>query len=564
MSGIAATTGPNLPTLASHLEGRGPTRHRLVHPLLSAAALGQSDESIHLSDPAHDCELLISGSIRPSPDILSLIRKDLIAGLQSLRGPGILLFRLGNRLILSRDAAGGRSVNYTWHRSHFSCASTTKALTTLPGQDPHLRPGALAQYLAFSFIPGPETMLTGIFALPAGSYLEIDLTSPAPTAPVRWFHPENAEGTLPENESVPAFSQTLTAAVERLLPEAGSNPALFLSGGLDSSCIAAELARHHTSTLQTYSLFFGEQYPHELEFARQVVKHCGIRNHHEVLIEPRSFLPRLDSMVSALDEPIGDPVTLPNFELARLVSQNHSSVFNGEGGDPLFGGPKNFNLLLHHWYGLPQHRQDPAHREKQYLTSYRRAYEEVDRLLTPEFRELFDPSEALEGPLRTFFRAPTPSTLLNKLMLINQRLKGAQLILPKVERMLAAHQLRPLSPLYDETLIQLSFALPPSCKLKHGQDKLVMKKAFAGRLPDSIIHRPKSGMRVPVHFWMQREMKGVLRDVLAPHQLRRDGIFQPRRVQQLIRYSTEEGPGRHGLRLWMLMTFHLWKKQFKF
>ena len=561
MSALAVTTGPGLPEMVSALQHRGVSLDRWKSNSLSAQLIGRPSESQTFSDP--DCQLLLSGPVQAPLDILERLKHNLKDGLNSLHGPGIALFLKDQKLIVARDGAGGRALNYTFQDSAFSCASETKSLLARPRQSRKLRPGALAQYLAYSFIPGPGTMIDGISSLPAGNYLEIDLQNPSPTDPVPWFFPEHPEDSISDEASTLEFETTFRSAVERLLVQAGPAPALFLSGGLDSSCVAAELTRDHSKSLQTYSLHFGKGYPHELDHARSVVDFCGIRNHHEVLIRPKDFVPRLENMVWALDEPIGDPVALPNFELAALVGKKHPAVFNGEGGDPLFGGPKNFNLLLHHWYGVPRHLEDPQHREKQYLSSYRRAYEEVARLITPEFREQFDAETELEAPLTPFFQLEQPSTFLDKLMLINQRLKGAHLIQPKVERMLAAHNLRPLSPLFDEEIIRLSFAIPPSRKLANGQEKVVMKKAFAGRLPDSILHRPKSGMRVPVHYWMKKEMRGHIRDVLSPRRLKREGIFDHKRVKQLLAYKTDEGPGRYGLRLWMLMTFQIWKDQFK-
>ncbi|YCM46762.1 asparagine synthase-related protein [Verrucomicrobiaceae bacterium 227] len=82
--------------------------------------------------------------------------------------------------------------------------------------------------------------------------------------------------------------------------------------------------------------------------------------------------------------------------------------------------------------------------------------------------------------------------------------------------------LRPLSPLFDEEIIRLSFTMPPTRKLAAGQEKVIMKQAFAGRLPDAILHRPKSGMRVPVHHWMQKEMKRHAREVLNPRRLKKE------------------------------------------
>lgn len=560
MSAIALTTGTELETLCHALAHRGRRIASASGKGWAAVALGRDGEAKSLrSDGA---ELFCSGSVSFGPDILGIFGENIIQSLNRIAGAGITIFIQGKRLIVSRDGAGGRTLHYRFSNGGFSCASETKAFLALEGFRPELRPGALAQFLAYSFVPGPETMLRGVFTLPAGCFLEIDLADPRPVAPQRWFFPEDNEASIPREESVDAFRDCFRRSVERLLPQAGASPALFLSGGLDSSCVAAELARNHSETLHTYALHFGEGYPHELDFARQAVRFCGLKNHHEVLIRPKDFIPRLEAVVEALDEPIGDPVALPNFELASLVAKNHTAVFNGEGGDPLFGGPKNFHLLLHHWYGLPGSQNAPNHREKQYLSSYRRAYEEISRLLTPEFRETFDEDEELENPISPYFALEKPQGFLNKLMLINQRLKGAQLIQPKVERMLAAHNLRPLSPLFDEEMIRLSLAIPPTAKLSAGHDKVIMKQAFTGLLPETILHRPKSGMRVPVHFWMRKEMRSTVREVLSPSKLKAQGIFNHRRVSQLMKYETDEGPGRYGLRLWMLMTFQLWKERF--
>jgi asparagine synthase (glutamine-hydrolysing) len=145
-------------------------------------------------------------------------------------------------------------------------------------------------------------------------------------------------------------------------------------------------------------------------------------------------------------------------------------------------------------------------------------------------------------------------------MAINIRLKGAHLILPKVERMTGAWGLTPLAPLFDERLIGLSFRMPPRLKLAGGVEKLVLKRAYAGDLPAAVIARPKSGMRVPVHFWLRGEMKRYARHILHPRRLRQAGIFQPERVRQLLNYDIEGGGGRYGLRLWMLITFEIWRR----
>lgn len=235
-----------------------------------------------------------------------------------------------------------------------------------------------------------------------------------------------------------------------------------------------------------------------------------------------------------------------------------TNIFNGEGGDPLFGGPKNIPMMLHHWYGGIE--RGPGFRERMYLASYRRSYEEWPRLMAPDLVAQVDPTRDLEAILTPFFEAESPAALLDKLCAINIRLKGAHLILPKVDRMLGAWGLTAFSPLFDEDLLRASFRMPPTLKFRGGIEKFVLKQAYRDALPESILNRPKSGMRVPVRFWFRSEMKGYAKKILSPREVRRAGIFEPRRVQQLLNYDLEGGAGRYGLRQWMLLTFEIWRR----
>ena len=126
--------------------------------------------------------------------------------------------------------------------------------------------------------------------------------------------------------------------------------------------------------------------------------------------------------------------------------------------------------------------------------------------------------------------ADRPVHFLNKLMVANMRLKGAHLILPKVDRMLGSQGMSPLSPLFDRDVIELSMRMPPQAKLHHGVEKWVLKQAYVDVLPTEVITRPKSGMRIPVHSWFQHELERAARDLLSPRAVRRAGVFDERRV----------------------------------
>lgn len=470
----------------------------------------------------------------------------------------IILDCSSETLHVARDGAGMRTAFYGRIGDDWFVASEPKGITSEKSFEKRMRPAAIAQYLSFSFTPGESKMLTNLFEIPCGHAVSLRSGEPPRTTnlfPFEQEEPANYSDSDDDETWIARTRESVSVAVADRLPR-GEPVGIFLSGGLDSSVIAAEVARQHDHKVLTYAIHFGDRYPHELDFARAVADRCGTE-HHEVLIRPKDFAPRMREMIWHLDEPIGDPITQPNYELARRVSQDVRWVFNGEGGDPVFGGPKNIPMMMQHWYGV---NRSPRFREQAYLASYRRAYDECTRVLHENVRSQIDWQRDLESILTPMFDQTSLRSFLNKLMAINIRLKGAHLILPKVERMLAACSLTPLSPLFDENFIRLSFQMPPRLKLRHGIEKWAMKRAYENDLPKEVIERPKSGMRVPVHYWFQGEMRRLARRTLARRPIERAEIFDPARIKQLLRYDTEEGPGRYGMRIWMLLTLEIWRR----
>lgn len=496
-------------------------------------------------------------SARSIEELLQIAQEEGIKFLDELGGPFVGILYHSGKCYLFRDKAGRRTMYLTEIGGSICFAIESRVLYSLPGFSPEILPASLAQYLAFSYVPGGNTMLRGIREIPAGCYIE----ARSPDTAVRYFFPERLENSASERtdrEWIGVFDQSFRRCIDHL-PAPSSNRAVFLSGGIDSSMVTDALAeKYGFSSLKAFAIHFGKDYPNELPWIREMAKHCNVEC-EEVEVNPKMFVPSLEEIVSSLNDPIGDPVAMPNYQLARHVAgQGFEAVYNGEGGDPLFGGPKNMTMLLHHWYGQPREKN---HREKGYLSSYRRGYEELHYLLTPDYRRQIDEETDLEGILSRHFGAGPPESFLKKLLLINMRLKGAHLILPKVERMLGAHGLTPLSPLFDEELIELCMALPGHLLLQNGIEKWIFKEAYRDRLPDSIINRPKSGMRVPVHYWFRGEMKRYARHILLDRKVKNAGIFDHRRIRKLLNYDTDEGPGRYGIRLWMLLTFELWRRE---
>ncbi len=141
----------------------------------------------------------------------------------------------------------------------------------------------------------------------------------------------------------------LNQVVHDYLPE-GEPVGTFLSGGLDSSCITALAAKFHDAPIHTYSIHFGAECPNELEFSSLVAAHCQTE-HHILEISFQEMWNRLPETMAFLDDPIGDPLTVPNLLLGRTAGKSVRVVLNGEGGDPCFGGPKNQPMLINALYG---------------------------------------------------------------------------------------------------------------------------------------------------------------------------------------------------------------------
>ena len=229
-----------------------------------------------------------------SPDDLR-VRTDNVIG-----GAFIWVHWNGRQLSLVRDPAGERTVYFGVHGRRFFFASEPKGVLAVPGFPRRLRSGALAQYLSFSFVPGQLTMLQDLSELPAGHVLRWSLDDSSPTVE-RYFHFEREarqhDGPPESSTDWPReFRAQLGAVIRQRLAarddQSENTPVgIFLSGGLDSSVVTAELTRQTVRPVHSYSIHFGQQYPNELSFARAVASQVGTV-HHEIELRPRDFLPR--------------------------------------------------------------------------------------------------------------------------------------------------------------------------------------------------------------------------------------------------------------------------------
>ncbi len=402
---------------------------------------------------------------------------------------------------------------------------------------------ALRDYLCCAFVPGERTMWQNVREVRPGTVLHL----PQGTVKPYWTLQEQIVGAA---EPIEWHSNRLRSLLEQTVKDAlpVSNPVgCFLSGGVDSSCVAALARRFHAAPVHTFSIHFGTDYPNELEFSGLVAQHCQTE-HHILEISLRDLWRYLPEAMTYLDDPIGDPLTVPNLLLGRLAKQFVSVVLNGEGGDPCFGGPKNQPMLIHSLYGEVS-QQDAI---QAYLISFQKCAADLPQLLKPEVwatvRDVPYPFEPLLNAEMNY---------LNRLMAINIQFKGADHILTKVNNLTRAVGLEGRSPLFDQRIVELSMQIPPQHKLSGVQEKAVLKHAIADLLPDAIVNRPKSGMMVPVQIGFQKQWQHEARSLL----LSRRAAIAPYLNQSLIRDWLDfrgDTWRRYGVKLWLLASLEIW------
>jgi asparagine synthase (glutamine-hydrolysing) len=353
-------------------------------------------------------------------------------------------------LCLARDAIGERSLYYAaLPGGGFAFASSLSVLVDSALVTPILNLHTVALYLSCAYVPTSQTLVDGIQELPPGEVLQ--WRDGAITLRRFWEVPTDSptETAVDEACEQANLRRWLEVAIRRRLPTEG-DVAAFLSGGIDSSLIVALLRHLYDGAIVTLSVTFGAEYPNELAFSSAVARHCGVR-HHIVELQPSSIMQNLDSTIALLSQPIGDPLTVPNALLFQEAAQISGCVFNGEGGDPCFGGPKNLPMFLSELYG--QRSEDRHERARWYLRAHLKCFDDLQEMMAPDAY-----AAAVAAPLEADFTDALYDdrwrSFLARLQAMNIVRKGAHHILPKVDQLSAPYGILPRSPLFDRSVVE--------------------------------------------------------------------------------------------------------------
>jgi asparagine synthase (glutamine-hydrolysing) len=491
------------------------------------------------------------------------------------------------RLMLARDRVGIKPLYYYSDHNCLAFGSELKALlqcAEVPRDLDHL---ALDTYLTCEYIPGPRTIFKNVHKLPPGHVLILE--DGQTTVESYWdIHYEVNAGT--EAELGQHLYDLLKDAVRmRLISDVPLGA--FLSGGIDSSAIVCMMSELMDRPVQTFSIGFDDPSYNELGYARQVAQHFGA-DHHDLVIQP-DIVDLVEGLVGFLDEPLADVSIFPTYLVSKLAREKVTVVLSGDGGDELFAG--------YDWY--------VADRIEQY---YRRLPSVLRNRLIPRLVAQLPPTSQKKGAVNKLKRFVEGSVLPQELRqyrwntflpeehrgLLYSRDFLASLensnayssftgylgsfkaadplwqaqyadiktylvddILTKVDRMSMAHSLEARVPFLDHRVVEFASGLPSGLKLKGMKTKYLLKQAMAGKLPREVLTRKKEGFSIPIKNWLKEELQPMMREVLAPDRLDREGIFNSAWVERL-KSEHVQGSANHSHQLWALMVFEIWRDQY--
>lgn len=468
-------------------------------------------------------------------------------------------------LQLLRDPFGVHPLYYCTLGKTLIFASELKQLLAIDQVPVAIDHHALHKYLTFSFVPGEDVPIAGIRRLLPRHRLQWH-NGQLQIEPYFVLHQSVQPLAMEQADASKRLFQLAMRAVKTRLP-IDNAVGLYLSGGLDSAAVAAWLSRAGAK-VQAFSLDFGVAGV-EREQAIEVAQSLQIPLTW-VPCEGSDIAPILSTLVHRLDLPFGDAVTGPQFLLAQAArNAGLTTVFNGEGGDQLFGGWTQKPMLAAAVYADFDEQSSP---EEEYLRSYHRFYGLEAELYTAEFQAQVGPVGQRRALLQKYLDDDAVPGFLNRVRLCDIALKGSQNILPRAERIASGLGLQMAVPLFDRQLAEWSLKLPPELKMHGACEKYVLKLAMQKHLPESIVWRRKFGMSVPVTDWLLGVQGGppaplaeIVADVLGEASLKRRGLFRPAYVAQLLRgvdRAVETRRRRVGEKLWTLLMLELWLRAF--
>ena len=496
------------------------------------------------------------------------------------------------RLVLARDRAGIKPLYYAHANGTLVFASELKALLNSGLVDRELDFEAFGQYLSLEYIPAPASIVRGVRKLRPGHILEASAGQVRERSYWQLCLARSESDPLPGSvaDHAHAFRHVLRRAVEREMVSDVS-VGVLLSGGIDSSTVAALMTQATDEPVRSFSVSFSERSFDESVFARRVAAHLGT-SHHELRVTPSDLREALPTIVANVDEPFADPSIVPTYLVSRFARQYVKVALGGDGGDEMLAGystlqahrlapiyravPRSlrrgvvepaigrlpastrylaFDFLLRRFI---QGTDAPPWRQHQMWTGA--LYGEAkSAVLHPDVRRAVDDS-AFEAMLADTATASGAAHPLNRILYQDFKLYLEGDILTKTDRASMATSLETRVPMLNLDVLSHLERVPISLKLRGLTRKYILRRAVTDQLPRSIIKRRKRGFSMPIAAWINDDLRGLVDEYLNEDRLQREGIFNPPEVTRLLNDHARRARN-NAKNIWTILMFQLWRER---
>ena len=478
------------------------------------------------------------------------------------------------RLLLARDRLGKKPLFYQKTSGRLLFGSELEVFKAASTSSLHLSTTRFRQYLEYGYVPSPATILEDIWRLPAGQFAVWDRNGwkaesywslPTTTETRRQVGDVNTAAQLLE----PILREAVACRLESDVPLG-----CFLSGGIDSSLVAAFAAENLGRALQTYTVGFEDSMPSEAPHARQVAKHLGA-DHHELPVSSRTLVTEFESILHQASEPLGDDSYVPTFLISRETRRFVTVALSGDGGDELFAGYAKYGQFAaaRNWLHAPLPWRwlarvapnDTLHKQSAALAT--RHPLELARWLSSLWKREDLPRILLQGDglkepdlFEDSWEQRTSYPELERWMLTDMETYLEGDILTKVDRASMAVSLEARSPFLDAHLVDEVLRWPNRATLPEG-GKTILKKMLAGRLPAEWFERPKQGFGMPVAEWFRGELRDVLLRATSRERTQQRGLLNAPALQTVVRAHLS-GRRNFARKLYAVVAFELWAERF--
>jgi len=535
-----------------------------------------------------------------------------IEAIEKFRG----MFALGlwdktkQELILIRDRAGIKPLYYYFSpdKSLFIFASEIKAILAHPQVKKELNFEALRLFLQLSYIPAPHSIFKNIYKLEPGHILTINKTGQIEKTRywnVNDFYAKQSEyKRKPEQEVIKELEDILTKSF-KLRMVADVEVGHFLSGGLDSSLVAAILTKKLGLKIKTFTIGFKDKKLNEAEHAKKIAEYLGT-DHHEIYCTEKEAMEVLPKLAEIYDEPFGDSSAIPTYLVSKFARQYVKVSLSADAGDETFCGYDRYwiidslfrkfqrvpkfilriglfflNLLpssvLEFFYKifgfiLPKQvmSKKRIYKLKRKINKLKEVIKNPNDLVSfyqllgfgywkePELSQLINAKEE-----QTFFKEDSrieQADNLTRMQAIDYKTYLVDDVLVKVDRAGMAVGLEGRDPLIDHKIIEYAAQLPIDLKYRNGVSKYILRKILYKYVPKKLLERPKQGFTVPLEKWLRGDLKYLLDNYLDKERIKREGIFNPEIVEQEKNKFLEKGVD-YAEHLWLLIMFEMWREK---